>query len=246
MERLAAQNRLVQAGGLVEAYVAQLAGAEQSAEAVSFGDEQTRQQELALLRTLLQGQEERLAKLQSDAPTDFVPGLARAAERARGLPAVAEARWHVGLGHLKDSSSSQPSGVPAEETVPASLTQLDQAVEALAGEPLLPGANHKSLLAKIESAEAAIARGQPAVALNVLAAFENELEAFHRDGRVSDATYHRLLSLNNQAASALKQQATPAASDQVPDPQNERRVTPPGQDREKKYDPEDKNQGRKP
>lgn len=254
LERLAAENRLGQAPGLVSTYEAQLAWVEQHVDGVAFGDEETRQRELARLRERSQAQAARLAKLQNVAPADLAPGLAVAADRARGLPARAEAGWQVAPGLRKDSPPAQPGGARTEEAVPAALTQLDQAVGSLAGDAPQPGNSYTSLLAKVQSAEDAFSRGQPATALNVLAAFESELEAYRREGRVPDAAYEQLQTLRNQAAAALKAQTTPAGNgaekgskaSPVPGENQGKDSSPaPGLDRGKNP-PEEKNESRKP
>ncbi|MCL4465857.1 MAG: DUF5667 domain-containing protein [Chloroflexi bacterium] len=202
LQRLAAQNRFAAMNDLLPVYQEQLAQAERHAESVAFAGEQARQAELALLRARLRQQEQTLAKLQAGAPADVARGLALAAARAQGLPAVAEERWHVGTASAVTSGTT-----PATD---ASLDQMELALAGLASDPLLPGDSQKSLMAKIEAARQAVERGQSQVALSMLDAFRNELEAQYRAGHLAEANYQYLLSLHDQSVATVPPAAAPS------------------------------------
>ena len=74
----------------------------------------------------------------------------------------------------------------------ATIQQLIDDVNALN----LPNGTRRSLLAKLEAAQAAVARGQRDTARNQLNAFVNEVQAMRRSGRLSPS-----------AADALQQRA---------------------------------------
>jgi hypothetical protein len=195
LQRLAAQNRFAAVNALLPVYQSELALAEQYGEAVAFAGEPPRQAELALLRARLRQQEQTLAQLQGGAPADVARGLALAAARARGLPAVAEERWHVG--------SSAEVASPAAATAIATLDQLELAVTALSDESLLPGESQQALLAKLAAARDAAGRGQAQAAASDLEAFRYELEAQYRAGHLSEGEYQYLLGLQQQALATL-------------------------------------------
>jgi len=60
------------------------------------------------------------------------------------------------------------------------------------------------LLAKLNAAQAAIERGQPKVAANVLNAFFNQLNAFNESGHISPGNYAGLLELYNALIVSLE------------------------------------------
>ncbi|HLH71987.1 MAG TPA: DUF5667 domain-containing protein [Chloroflexota bacterium] len=95
-------------------------------------------------------------------------------------------------------------------TVSAAVTQLISTTQTLQADPLVPGQSYEGLLAKLEAAQAALARGQTDVAIRILDAFLGELNAQERSGHISADNYAALYAGYSNLVTSLG--ATPKAT----------------------------------
>lgn len=101
-----------------------------------------------------------------------------------------------------------PEDNPRRSPVPSSttavtLTQTISDVLKLADDPLISGRSYRGLLAKLEAADRALDRGQAQVAVHVLDAFHNQLNAFQRSGHITAQNYDDLLSRYSALVASL-------------------------------------------
>lgn len=88
-----------------------------------------------------------------------------------------------------------PRAFPALSSTNAlTLTQTISDVLKLADDALVPGESYRGLLAKLEAADQALARGQAQVARHILDAFHNQLNALQRSGHITAQNYDDLRS----------------------------------------------------
>lgn len=88
-------------------------------------------------------------------------------------------------------------------TTAVTLTETISDVLKLADDPLVSGESYRGLLAKLEAAERALDRGQAKVAINLLDAFHNQLNAFRRSGHITAQNYDDLLSRYSALVASL-------------------------------------------
>jgi hypothetical protein len=98
------------------------------------------------------------------------------------------------------TTAATPATVVPTAGVPTVMADLRSDVANLANDRDVPGRSEEGLLAKLRAAQAAIDRGQPRVAENILGAFDDELDAMHRAGHISQADFDDL----QMKAGALK------------------------------------------
>lgn len=106
-------------------------------------------------------------------------------------------------------STATPTATVNVEIVPISTavsTEIAGAIadtRELADDPNVPGQSYDGLLAKLNAAQAALDRGQPKVALNVLGAFLGHLNAMRRSGHISDENYEAVYARYEAIVTAL-------------------------------------------
>ncbi len=122
----------------------------------------------------------------------------------------------VASGSAVTATATVTATVNVSSTIQISTTVAVSDVESLKNDPEVSGQSYKGLLAKLEAAQAAADRGHAKTALNILGAFENQLDAFNRSGHISPENYAKLKSDYEGLASSLNSQmgaqATPEAS----------------------------------
>ncbi|MBI2952703.1 MAG: hypothetical protein HYY30_00180 [Chloroflexi bacterium] len=90
-----------------------------------------------------------------------------------------------------------PTVIPTatlSNTDSVTLTRMISDVASLAIDAAVPGQSHNGLLAKLQSAEAALQKGQQGIAANTLAAFLHELDALYRSGHIDTDNYNALFA----------------------------------------------------
>ena len=82
--------------------------------------------------------------------------------------------------------------VGVSTAVPTEMADLRESAEGLATDTAVPGQSYQGLVAKLDAAQAALDRGQPQVALNVLNGFLGQLNALRRSGHISEENYDQI------------------------------------------------------
>lgn len=173
----------------------------------------------------LERQQEALASAEERASDKAKPSLKKAAEKAR--TGLETARSHLKRSRIADEDENEtatPTATPltgeptgtatplptASATALPSFTAIASDVRGLEDDENVPGQSYKGLLAKLKAAEEAVERGQTDVALRVLNAFLNQLEAAHRSGHISEENYRKLYEEHGELMRSLNS-STPEA-----------------------------------
>ncbi|MBI2864654.1 MAG: hypothetical protein HYX94_08855 [Chloroflexi bacterium] len=200
-----------------EAFVKEVAEADQRL-TTAAGSGKDVSKLLARLKDNLARHEKVLAGIGGRAPEQARDALARAAAATeKGLKNAStrvqgEARESSGDSANAASGAGKGTARPAETAegklpsatldvtstasvaVSIALTQAISDVQKLATDRNVSGQNYEGLLAKLHAAREAIDRGQTEVAVRVLDAFLNEMNAFRSAGHISAENYNTLYS----------------------------------------------------
>ncbi|HZR01372.1 MAG TPA: hypothetical protein VFC93_21400, partial [Chloroflexota bacterium] len=111
-------------------------------------------------------------------PTETTPPTATPAPTNTVAPTATTAPTNTAV--PTSTTTAATATAVATAGVPTVMADLRSDVANLANDEEVPGKSYEGLLAKLRAAQAAIDRGQPRVAANILGAFDDQLDAMHR------------------------------------------------------------------